>query len=272
MITVDLHTHTLCSHGKNSPEEMFAAGLERGLALQGFSEHSPRPSGYDYPKEYREQLTRLFPGYVRDVLALKERHPGRVLLGMEMDWFDAELPFIEKAVRAYPFDYLIGSVHFLGTWGFDADPRPWKTIPFAERARHYADYFATYARMAASGLFTIAAHPDLIKIFSAEDFARWLREEGGMDHARAALEAVKEAGMSLEISSAGLRKPCREIYPCPEIMTLAAELQVPVVFGSDAHQVSDVAFGFEELARYAASFGYAGGSCVIAGKRLDFSL
>lgn len=272
MLTVDLHTHTLCSHGKNTPEEMFAAGQARGLTLQGFSEHSPRPDGYTYPKEYREQLIRLLPDYVREVSLLKERHPGRVLLGMEMDWLDRERSFLEKAVRAYEFDYLIGSVHFLGDWGFDADPRPWKALSFAGRAARYEEYFAAYARMAASGLFHIAAHPDLVKIFSVKDFRRWLREEGGLEHARAALTAVRNAGMSLEISSAGLRKACGEIYPGPEIMALAAELELPVVFGSDAHQVSDAAFAFDELAGYAASFGYAGGSCPACDAIPDFSL
>ncbi|MDE7065343.1 MAG: histidinol-phosphatase, partial [Desulfovibrionaceae bacterium] len=63
-------------------------------------------------------------------------------------------------------------------------------------------------------------------------------------------------GMAMEISSAGLRKACREIYPGPVIMGLAADLGVPVTFGSDAHNVDDVAYGFDQLAAYARSFGY----------------
>ena len=272
MITADLHTHTRCSHGKSTAREMFAAGKERGIALHGFSEHSPRPDGYDYPSEYRAQLIRAYPEYVREVLELKEQHPGQVLLGMEMDWIEAEIDFIRKTVRAYDFDYLIGSVHFVGTWGYDFSSGDWKELSFAQRAAHYASYFHALTRMAASRLFNIAAHPDLIKIFSIDTFLQWLTQGDGLDLVRESLVAIRDSGMSMEISSAGLRKPCGEIYPGPEIMRLAADLRVPVVFGSDAHQPSDMGFAFDELARYAASFGIARGECVIGGVCCTFSL
>jgi histidinol-phosphatase (PHP family) len=272
MIAADLHTHTRCSHGNSTVREMFAAGRERGIALHGFTEHSPRPEGYDYPEEYRTQLLRAFPDYVREVLALKEQHPGHVLLGMEVDWMEAEIDFIQHASRAYDFDYLIGSVHFIGTWGYDFSAEDWRPLSFAQRAAHYESYFHALTRMAASQLFHIAGHPDLIKIFSPDSFRQWLTRHGGLDLVRESLVAVRDAGMSMEISSAGLRKPCREIYPGPEIMRLAAELRLPVVFGSDAHQAADMAFAFDELARYAVSFGIEQGECVIGGVRLTFPL
>ena len=272
MITADLHTHTRCSHGQGAAREMFAAGKERGVALHGFSEHSPRPNGYDYPREYREQLILAFPDYVREVLELKEQYPRQALLGMEMDWIGAEKDFIQKSVRAYDFDYLIGSVHFIGTWGYDFTAKDWKELSFEQRSEHFASYFRALADMAESRLFNIAAHPDVVKIFSIDAFRQWLTRCDGLDLVRESLVAIRDAGMSMEISSAGLRKPCGEIYPGPEIMRLAAELRLPVVFGSDAHQPSEMGFAFDELARYAASFGFARGECVIGGIRCTFSL
>ena len=272
MITADLHTHTRYSHGKSTAREMFAAGQERGIALHGFSEHSPRPDGYDYPREYRTQLMRGYPDYVREVLELKEQYPCHVLLGMEVDWMEAESDFIQKAIHAYDFDYLIGSVHFVGTWGYDFSADDWADLSFEQRAAHYTSYFHALAGMASSRLFNIAAHPDLIKIFSLDSFRHWLTRHNGLDLVRDSLVAIRDAGMSMEISSAGLRKPCREIYPGPEIMRLAADLRVPVVFGSDAHQAAEMGFAFDELARYAASFGIARGECVIGGVALTFPL
>lgn len=71
MITVDLHIHTKYSHGSDTPAQMYAAALDKGLTVLGFSEHSPRPQGFDYLHEYRDQLTRHLPDYAREVLALK---------------------------------------------------------------------------------------------------------------------------------------------------------------------------------------------------------
>jgi len=272
MIAADLHTHTRYSHGKNAAQEMFAAGRQRGIVLHGFSEHSPRPEGYDYPREYRASLIRAYPDYVRDVLELKERHPGQVLLGMEMDWLETGSEFMQQAISAYAFDYLIGSVHFVGTWGFDFSAEDWNDLSFEQRTAHYATYFRALTRMAASRLFNIAAHPDLIKIFSIDTFRQWLTRHDGLDLVRESLLAIRDAGMSMEISSAGLRKACGEIYPGPEIMRLAAELRVPVIFGSDAHQTAEMGFAFDELARYAASFGIEQGECVLGGVRHIFPL
>jgi len=272
MIAVDLHTHTRHSHGKSTVREMFAAGRERGIALHGFSEHSPRPDGYDYPREYRVQLIRAYPDYVQEVLELKEQYPGQVLLGMEMDWIEAEIGFVRQSICAYDFDYLIGSVHFIGTWGYDFTADDWKDFSLEQRATHYESYFRALASMASSRLFNIAAHLDLIKIFSIDTFRQWLTRHSGLDLVRDSLVAIRDAGMSMEISSAGLRKPCKEIYPGPEIMSLVADLRVPVVFGSDAHQPAEMGFAFDELARYAASFGIERGECVIGGTLLQFPL
>jgi histidinol-phosphatase (PHP family) len=110
--------------------------------------------------------------------------------------------------------------------------------------------------MCNTGLFNIAAHPDLVKIHSIEDFCEWQETPQTPIRIRAALVAMKEADMAMEVSSAGLRKPCKEIYPCPLIMKMAAELALPISFGSDAHCAETPAFAFDELARYAHSFGY----------------
>ena len=262
MITVDLHTHTKYSHAANSPAEMYASALDKGLTLLGFSEHSPRPLGFDYLHEYREQLTRHLPDYAREVLALKAapreggHGPCRVLFGMEMDWLDGQEDYTRAACTAYDFDYLLGSVHFLGRWGFDDGVEPWKSASQEECESRYTAYFTAWEAMIRSGLFNIAAHPDLIKIFSVEQFHIWLAKAESTAQIRRCLTALRDAGMAMEISSAGLRKACREIYPAPPIMALAAELGLPVSFASDAHGVDDVAHGFARLASYAKAFGF----------------
>ena len=60
------------------------------------------------------------------------------------------------------------------------------------------------------------------------------------DAEEAMLAAVKQADVALEISSAGLRKPVAEVYPHARIVARAAELGIPISFGSDAHAPGEV--------------------------------
>ncbi len=261
MIDVDLHLHTNYSHGKAGVVEMYRAARARGLEIFGFSEHSPRPAGYDYPHDYRDRLAAGYPDYIAEVLALQGKVNDDfgmpVLLGLEMDWIEGQEAFMASTIARYPYEYVIAGVHFLGTWGFDASPDDWADLDEARRAGCYERYYQTMAAMAATGMFQIVAHPDLIKIFSIHSFTDWLASAKGQQATRAALKAVKEAGMALEVSSAGLRKPCAQIYPAPPIMRLAAELSIPITFGSDAHCAQTPAFAFDELAAYARTFGYS---------------
>lgn len=259
MILADLHTHTKYSHGGNSPAEMHAAAQARGIELIGFTEHSPRPVGFDYTHEYRDRLTRHLPDYASEVLALKAANadgPCRVLFGMEMDWLEGQTDFTRASSTAYNFDYLLGSVHFIGRWGFDDGADPWRVMSQEECEVQYTRYFEAWEAMLASGLFNIAAHPDLIKIFSVEQFHIWLHKPQSRELVRRGLTALRKSGMSMEISSAGIRKACREIYPAPPIMVMAAEMELPISFASDAHVTDDVGYGFARLASYASAFGF----------------
>lgn len=272
MIRADLHSHTKYSHGAAEPEEMFAAAVARGIEILGISEHSPRPLGYDYTHEYREKLAAGFSQYVSRVKALKNAPNCRVLLAMEMDWLDGQEEFINKACRSYDFDYLIGSVHFLDHWGFDDGDALWKEADEEQCFSRYERYFGLWKQMLASGTFQIAAHPDLIKIFSVECFHKWLARPQSQEQIADCLEELKRQGMAMEISSAGLRKPCREIYPCPTIMLLAAKCGVEITFASDAHCVADVGMGFARLANYARVFGFRRQTVFCQGEKtfLDF--
>ena len=260
MHNIDLHTHTSYSHGADAPSAMFAAAQAKGIKLYGFSEHSPRPLGFDYPNEYREHLAAHLDTYARDVKRLQQQFPQQVLFGMEMDWLEGQLEFTRRTITAYDYDYLIGSVHFLGTWGFDASAADWAELSQEQCDRFYEHFFIAEIAMAHSGLFHIAAHPDLIKIFSVQRFHRWLNDAShGAAHrdlVRQMLLAFRDNGMAMEVSSAGIRKPCREIYPCAPIMQMAAALHLPICLNSDAHCVADVGYAFPQLESYARAFGW----------------
>lgn len=258
MIQLDVHTHTRHSHGKDSVEAMFARANALGLEVYGFSEHSPRPDGYSYKNEYREHLADTFDEYIQSVLGLQRLKTGpRALLGLELDYLPEERHFMREAAGAAPFDYLIGGIHFLDHWGFDEAEEDWLALSREETFERYTAYFATVGALGRAGLVHILAHPDIIKIFTPELFHQWIGQPSSRELVGRALEAVKAGGLAMEVSSAGLRKPCGEIYPCPAIMEMASSLGLPISFASDAHRAGDICYGFDSLEAYARRYGYA---------------
>lgn len=246
----DYHTHTpLCRHAEGSPEEYIAAALRAGLAEYGIADHAPMPEEAfdDWRMEYR-QLPDYLEWIARARAAAPESLPVRA--GLECDWMEGIEAWTEHLAGLYPWDYLIGSVHYLGgKWDFDNPlwiPR-WENVNVEEV---WTEYWKIYAQMAKSGLFDILGHADLIKKFGFApkgDLRRFYEP---------VVEAMAEHGTALEINTAGWYKPCQEAYPAPEFLCMASEAGIPLVINSDAHTPAEVARDFEKASELAWSAGY----------------
>ena len=188
--------------------------------------------------------------YVSVALAAKaEGLP--VVLGLEVDFVRGRTDDVAALLGGYPFDVLLGSVHWLGAWGFDN----FDDATFAAEwdSRRVEDVWDTYTRdleeLAASRTCDVLAHPDLCKVFG--------RRPGAPDefHARMA-EAARTSGMAAEVSSAGWRKPAGEQYPAPGLLQRFREAGVPVTTASDAHRADLVAHRVDDLKAELADAGY----------------
>ncbi len=244
---VDYHLHTpRCGHASGVPEDYVLAGLERGLAEMGFADHLPllhmRDDTLSMPLE---QL----PAYVEDIVGLSRRYPeARLRLGIEADFIPTHLDRIAVLVAAHPFDYVIGSVHFIGGWGFD-DPRYLDGYRDRDLYELWRRYFELLGDAAECGLFDILAHPDLIKKFGMRPQADLGEIYGDC------VQRIAASGVGIEVSTAGLRKPVGEIYPAPEFLRLCCAAGVPVTPGSDAHSPEEVGQDFEMLPDFLAACG-----------------
>ena len=116
-IKFDLHTHhERCGHAIGTIEDYVKQAIDYGLHYIGISDHSP----YFYSDQ-----DQLFPKvamgkgefsrYVEEVLHLKEKYQDKihVLLGIESDFFPEHMNVYQEQFKQYPFDYIIGSVHFV---------------------------------------------------------------------------------------------------------------------------------------------------------------
>jgi len=245
----DSHVHTpLCKHAQGEPAAYLAAAQERGLAGIVFTDHNPMPPWYD--PDSRMAAAQL-PLYHRLIEAVRADAPEGfyVGLGLEADFHPGTEAYVREQLGSHPYDYVIGSVHFIGAWPFD---HPDFTAEYERRDRLeiYADYYALVYAAAESGLFDAVGHLDLPKKFGH------LPPEETWDLVEGVLGAVRGAGIALDVNTAGWRKPVGEPYPAPAILKRARELGIPVVLGSDAHAPEELGWRFPEAAALLREAGY----------------
>ena len=244
----DYHTHTpLCNHAVGAPAEYKLEAARQGIPEICFTDHAPATEGYD---PHHRMTKDEFPSYQRMITAIQEPQPPTVGFGIEADYYPAGVDFLKSWLPTHPFDLVLGSVHCIDNWGFD-DPderHVWETKGVTAV---WERYFELICDMAETRLFDVVAHLDLPKKFGyrpPEDAVRAM--------AAPALDCIRKAGMAIEINTAGLRKPAKEIYPAPYLLQMACERGIPICFGSDAHHPSEVGYAFTLALQTARAAGY----------------
>jgi len=224
---VDLHNHTkLCNHAEGEMDEYILQAIKKGIKYFGFSDHAPM----DFDKKYRMSFEQMRQ-YEDDVKSLNNSyHDIDILLGYEVDFLPNHM---DKRVLKADVDYLIGSIHFLNGWGFD-NPEFIGEYKNKDIDKIWQDYFDAVKEMAQSGLFDIVGHIDLIKVFN------FLPKKEIKLIAKDAIKAIKKADLTVEINTAGYKKPVGELYPSLDILELISEYDIPITFGSDAHKPEEI--------------------------------
>jgi histidinol-phosphatase (PHP family) len=245
----DYHLHTpLCNHAVGEPEAYAARAVERGIGEIGFSDHCPMPPSYD--PEWR--MTRAeYPAYIDGVFRCRKAFPRlSIKLGIEADFHPGTEEYVRGVIAAYDFDYVIGSIHYLGDWGFD-NPDLVHRFEGKDVYDLYRQYYDLVIGLAETRMYDILGHPDVIKKFGhrpAQDYEPLERR---------ALEAVAKAGMALDVNTSGLRRPAKEIYPSLRMLKAARAMDIAITFGSDAHDPKLVGESFAEAVALARAAGYS---------------
>lgn len=245
----DYHMHTpLCGHAEGTPAEYAAHALKAGLKEIGFSDHAPFVVK---PLPGITMKMNELPQYHRMIEDVRKEFENRltIRIGIEADFIPGYETKTRAILGAYPYDYVIGSVHFIKTWGFD---NPEEREKWNERDINavYRDYFELLRGCAQSGLYDIIAHPDLVKKFGHRPEADITPE------IEQTAEVFKKAGVAVEINTSGRRKPVGEMYPSLRDLTIYCQNGVPLTFGSDAHKPEEVACDFDLAADLAKKAGY----------------
>lgn len=246
---VDYHTHNqLCKHADGTLEEYVQHAIKIGLKEIGLADHSPMPNDWDIEvRMYEEQF---WNDYKPAVQNLREKYEDRITIkfALEGDFFPGTEAWVKDFNARSEFDYVIGSVHYLGEWGFD-NPLYVGKFNNVDIDEVYISYYDHIKRSARSGLFDIVGHCDLVKKFGhrpKKNIEEVLRET---------FKVVKESGMAVEINTSGLRKPVKEVYPSEQILKIVSEFGIPLTLGSDAHTPTDVGRDFDLAKQLVEKYG-----------------
>ena len=248
---VDYHMHLRnargeIAHDTSAVEPFVESAREAGVDEIGFTEHvyyfRQTRSLWTVPY-HTERCVYDITAYVSAVVGARSRGLP-VKLGLEVDYVRGREEETRELLAPYPWDFLLGSLHYIGDLGVDDEPRLVDAVGVDEAWRVY---FETLAAAARSGLFESLSHPDLVKIFGARP--------ASFDYGPV-VAAIADSGVAVEVSTAGLHKPVRELYPHPEFLAACRARDVPVTLASDAHTPDLVGRDFDRALELLRSVGY----------------
>jgi histidinol-phosphatase (PHP family) len=241
-------------------DRYLAAAEEQGIEELGVSEHLYRFTEaleiWRHPY-WEDQAVDDLGAYCEFVKTTPLR------LGLEADYVRDAEDRIAHLLEAQEFDYVVGSVHYLGDRGAIDDQRYDVWQSFSDADSLWSAYFEWQAELARSGLFDIVSHPDLVKIWGDD---RPAPERDPRFHYEPFVEAIAESGIAVELSTAGLRKPVGEIYPSRALAEMCVEAGAEFALSSDAHAPDQVGFGYERAIEFLGDLGVET-ICVFEGRQ-----
>jgi histidinol-phosphatase (PHP family) len=242
-VIVDYHMHLrrgpvgaseVVDHSPDAIERYLETAIARGVDEVGFTEHVYYfRQTYDvWTLQYQfERCVHDLDRYCSVILDAKGRGLP-VKLGLEVDYVGPRQDRLTDAIAGYPWDFLLGSVHWIDGIAVDQEPGLWALHSVEDV---WLAYVAAVSELAASGSVDVLAHLDLAKIFGRRPQPAVLAEL----HLQLA-DAAGDAGIAVEITTAGLHKPVGELYPDPVLLRACVARGVPITIASDAHVAANV--------------------------------
>lgn len=248
-VPTSYHNHSKWSDGASTISEMVEAAAKAGFQEFGISDHLVLTPSGEVPtwSIARESI----PDYVASACDVAERVDSlQVRVGIEADYIPETTGILRELLATQPFDYVVGSVHYLDRFPIDEHARYWDALSPHEIDAQWRLYWLRIREMAETGLYDVAAHLDLPKKFGHRPSVDLSVLEN------AALDAIAAAGMVIEINVSGWMWPAREEYPSPSILTRAFARGIPLVISADAHAPAHVSRHFPRAAKVAWDIGW----------------
>jgi histidinol-phosphatase (PHP family) len=261
-LLTDYHVHLRPDEEGSTSERYFTpdnvdryreTAEERGIAELGVAEHIHRfVQSLDI---WQHPWYRYWAADDVDEYCEFVRSSG-LKLGIEADFLPGREDRVANMLDGRPWDYVVGSVHFMGDDAVDVHGEPdwaaWDIWRGADPDKVWARYFETLGEAARTGMFDILAHPDLVKVFGD----RVPKPDGDLRRFyERAMDGIAESDVAIEVSTAGLRKPAGEMYPAQAFLEMCLDAGRPVALSSDAHVPEQLGYEYERAVEWLSDMG-----------------
>lgn len=247
----NIHTHTVFSDGRYTPEENVLEAIKRNMISIGFSDHSY--TEFDLRFGIRPQNT---AAYVREIRRLQKKYKDEleIYLGLELDGFS-------KLENRELYDYIIGDCHYIkiGDEYFTVDDSGQEQQQVIDRyfggnPLGYAKaYFDVYTQKTIENKPDILGHFDLVAKFGLMD------EESSAyrNMAAEALISCLEITPFIEVNTGPVCRRVRKVpYPTEFILKEILARGGKVLLSSDSHETENMEFYFDETVELFKSVGF----------------
>jgi histidinol-phosphatase (PHP family) len=232
MLKFDYHNHpqahrTDLPYNEENLTPWALKAQEIGLTDFALTDHDRYKAGFSFDEIYK----------------LRDKFPDlKIRAGIELD-NDPETSadgkkWVEENYNK--LDFVLGSVHFVKDFPFD-HPHYIKEYDNYDIDELYLEYYKLIQKTAKSGLVDSLAHLDLIKIFE------FFPNNDLSDLYHETLDIIKAEDLSMEISTAGYRKPIGEQYPSHDLIKMAKAKGISFTIASDAHTSADLGKNYDKL-------------------------
>lgn len=263
MIT-NYHTHTVFCDGQFEPVCYADEAIRQGMSSLGFSAHAP----VSFPTGWTINPERLGV-YHSEIHRLKREYAGRLDIhcGLEADFFSDILPEVQALYSGYSWDYIIGSVHFIGVrpngqrWCIDGSHEEflngWRELMDCDPLRPIEQYFEITREMVRRMKPDIIGHVDKIKIQHRPDCIAPDTHPFFHRQLMATLEEIAATDCIVEVSTRGIQKGhTPDYFPGRRAVAEMQKMGIPVTISSDAHTPSALTFGYDRAETMLRECGY----------------
>lgn len=228
----DFHVHSRVSFdGHDTGEELARVALDVGLKEICFTDHM------DYDPFAKKQFMIFSEEEYRREYDHLELPGLKIRRGVELGMNSDNLEFLRESAKAYPYDFVLGSVHFVD--GLDVYLEPyWKGKTMEEAERRYLE--ETLLCVQRNEDFDVLAHLNFVSKAQANPAPRPLPYARHREIVDEILRTLAAKGKGMEMNTSGVDR-CGGYIPTADFFRRFRELGGEIVtVGSDAHRCNRV--------------------------------